>query len=84
MKKILLLIFILFLTSCTQQSSQDFCGLSSYANCSSDSECLVGGCSGELCQSVNTEPSVSICEWKDCYENTGQECKCVSNECQWL
>ena len=62
-----------------------FCGLSTHGKCTSDSDCTVGGCSGELCQSKNNEPIETSCEWKDCYDDEvyGVECKCVDNKCQW-
>ena len=62
-----------------------FCGWSTKGSCSNDSECITGGCSGQVCQSKSEEPVITTCEYKDCYndEAYGVECKCVNNTCQW-
>lgn len=64
---------------------EKFCGWSTYGECSSDSDCLAGGCSSQVCYSKNEEPIVTTCEWRDCYnaDTYGVSCKCVENKCQW-
>ena len=62
-----------------------FCGTSTNGSCVSDSDCIAGGCSGQLCQSKNDELLGTTCEWKECYreEDYGLECGCVNKKCQW-
>lgn len=64
---------------------ESFCGSSTYGSCSSDDDCIPGGCSGQVCQSKNEESIITTCEWRDCYDNEkyGLECKCLENKCQW-
>ncbi len=63
----------------------DFCGISTFGECSSDADCIIGGCSGQVCQSKNEEPAVTTCEYKGCFntENYGLKCKCAAKKCQW-
>ncbi len=52
--------------------------------CNDDSDCITGGCSGEICQSKNTEPIASICiykEWFKCLDLTS--CGCFEGKCGW-
>jgi eight-cysteine-cluster-containing protein len=62
-----------------------FCGLSTLGGCVDDAECVKGGCSGDVCQSINEVPAITTCEWKDCYsaEKYGLKCKCTAEKCQW-
>ena len=64
---------------------EEFCGTSTYGSCTIDSDCIAGGCSGQVCQSKNEEPIVTTCEYKDCYnaQSYGLDCKCVDKKCQW-
>jgi eight-cysteine-cluster-containing protein len=64
---------------------EEFCGTSTNGSCVSDSDCVKGGCSGQVCQSKNEEPTVTTCEYKDCYnaQSYGLNCKCVDKKCQW-
>jgi eight-cysteine-cluster-containing protein len=61
-----------------------FCGWSTNASCTNDSECVTGGCNGEVCQGIG-EDIVTTCEYKECYadEILGVECGCVDEECEW-
>lgn len=63
----------------------NFCGWSTYGKCSSDLDCIKGGCSGQVCQSKQEEPVITTCEWRDCYnaKQYGLECKCINEQCQW-
>lgn len=52
--------------------------------CTQDSDCKTGGCSGTVCQSKDVEPIFTTCEWKEeyaCYKQIN--CKCIDNKCQW-
>jgi|GEM_PF-1210148 eight-cysteine-cluster-containing protein len=62
-----------------------FCGFSTYGECVTDRDCMVGGCSGQVCQSKFEEPVITTCEWKECYdtEKYDVQCRCIENKCQW-
>jgi len=62
----------------------DFCGTSTLHSCNLSSDCVAGGCSGQVCEGKN-EGIATTCEWKDCYkdEDYGVVCKCVSGKCKW-
>ena len=64
---------------------KEFCGWSTYGKCSSDLDCMTGGCSSQVCQSKKEEPIITTCEWRDCYNAKiyGIACKCIENKCQW-
>ena len=64
---------------------EEFCGWSTYGNCSSDSDCTAGGCSGQVCQSKYEEPVITTCEWRDCFDASkyGLKCRCIDGRCQW-
>ena len=52
--------------------------------CTTATDCVVGGCSGTVCQSKDAEPIFTTCEYKDeyaCYEAI--DCGCVADKCQW-
>ncbi len=61
-----------------------FCGWSTYASCKSDADCIVGGCSGQVCMEKG-ENVVTVCEWKECFDakKFGMRCGCVDGACQW-
>jgi len=67
------------------ESIEDFCGSSTYGSCTSDSDCITGGCSGQVCQSKNEEKVITTCEMRDCYDarKYNLNCKCLDNKCQW-
>jgi eight-cysteine-cluster-containing protein len=59
-------------------------------NCTSDSECLtdddciIGGCSGTVCQSEDAEPVYTTCMYLpeyECYK--GISCGCIDGKCDW-
>jgi eight-cysteine-cluster-containing protein len=62
-----------------------FCGTSTRGACASDSDCMAGGCSGQVCQSVAEPPVISTCEYRDCYDAQayGLACACISGKCGW-
>ncbi len=63
----------------------EFCGYSTGGECSTDSECTTGGCSGQVCQSTTEDPVHSDCMYRDCYDDSryGVACRCVSDRCIW-
>jgi len=51
--------------------------------CASNSECIVGGCSGTIC-AHESEDTSSTCEWREeyaCYQQTS--CGCIEGQCAW-
>jgi len=81
MKRIILLATILgllFILGCEEQLPIET------KECVSDSDCIIGGCSGTVCQPKNAEPVFTTCEYSpayDCYKQIS--CKCIENKCQW-
>ena len=71
---------------CLPLTEEEFCGWSTNKSCISDSGCISGGCSGQVCQSKNEEGVITTCEYRDCYsaEKYGLSCKCANNKCQWI
>ena len=52
--------------------------------CTTDNDCVAGGCSGTVCQSKDAEPIFTTCEWREeyaCYKEIN--CGCVNGKCQW-
>ena len=52
--------------------------------CSSDSDCVKGGCSGTICQSKDSDPIFTTCEYSPeyaCYREIN--CGCVNGKCSW-
>ena len=66
-------------------SRGNFCGVSTYGSCNSDAQCQEGGCSSQVCQSINEESVFTTCEYRECYDarKYNLRCKCFSNRCQW-
>jgi len=95
MNKILLFLFIgMIAVGCvslgpsgnqTKPDKSQFCGTSTNGACSSDTECVRGGCSNSICHSTSETPPITTCEYKECYSAGiyGVECGCVSGKCQW-
>ena len=49
--------------------------------CFKDEDCVVSGCSGEICAN---KPMASPCLWKPEYECLKySECKCINFQCDW-
>ncbi len=66
------------LQNATNQSNQTI-----QYECTKDSDCKIGGCSGQLCIPKD-ESGITTCEWKEeyaCYKLT--ECKCINHSCSW-
>lgn len=94
MKILLLICSLLLLTACTQNiqtsthtspADTGFCGTSTSDACTSDTDCITGGCSGQVCQSSSTEASATTCEYQECYnaEAYGLSCACHDKKCSW-
>jgi len=68
-----------------EMPNDKFCGWSTAGLCSNDSDCMTGGCSGQVCQSTSEEPVVTTCEYSECYnaEAYGLSCGCVNGRCEW-
>ncbi|MCX8163683.1 MAG: eight-cysteine-cluster domain-containing protein [Candidatus Micrarchaeota archaeon] len=66
------------------QPQEPFCGFSQ-GKCSKDSDCLVGGCSGQVCYSKDIEAPITTCEYRECYNAAkyGLGCKCADGFCKW-
>ncbi len=50
--------------------------------CQQDSDCVVSGCSGQVCAA---EPQATTCEWREeyaCYQEYG-DCGCNEGSCGW-
>lgn len=64
---------------------EGFCGSSTYGSCETPSDCVTGGCSGQVCQAKNEDPVVTTCEARECYDarTYWMACDCVENKCQW-
>jgi eight-cysteine-cluster-containing protein len=62
-----------------------FCGWATGGECRSDSDCIRGGCSGQVCQSVKEGAAITTCEWRECYnaDKYKVSCNCIENRCEW-
>lgn len=48
--------------------------------CTSDADCVAGGCGGELCYNPAASGGISTC---DCTAPQGPACGCVAGRCTW-
>ncbi len=82
MKKVIILLLMVFLAGCIQEP---FCGTSTNEPCETVEDCTIGGCSSQICQSKSQDMGFSTCEYRDCYDNKlyNLECTCYNKECQW-
>ena len=69
-----------------ERDGGEFCGLSTKGKCSSDDDCIVSGCSAQVCQSRFEAPVMTTCEIRKCYNAAayGMKCKCVDGKCMWV
>lgn len=69
----------------TQEEVIGFCGISTFAGCKEDSDCKIGGCSGQLCMGLREE-IFTTCEYRECYDylRFNMSCKCFDHKCQWV
>ncbi len=63
-----------------------FCGWSTYGKCETDFDCVVDGCSGQVCRSKYEKPILTTCEWRECYDKRlyKASCRCIGGKCQWV
>ncbi len=68
-----------------QKAPEPFCGVSTKGTCAVDADCVVSGCSSQVCGAATEEPLVTTCEDKACYKarNFGLSCRCMERQCQW-
>jgi eight-cysteine-cluster-containing protein len=66
-------------------ASSGFCGTSTNGTCSTDADCVSGGCSGQVCQSASEPPVITTCEYTECYDaqRYGVGCGCHDGKCRW-
>jgi hypothetical protein len=57
------------------------CIKNSNDSCSSDADCVSGGCGGELCYNPASGGGISTCE---CTAPVGPACGCVAGKCSWF
>ena len=69
----------------TEEIETEFCGTSTKAVCETNNDCKTGGCSGQVCQGINENGSITTCEYLDCYsaEKYNMQCGCFKEKCQW-
>lgn len=62
-----------------------FCGWATEGPCESNQDCIIGGCSSQVCQSKKDEPVITTCDWKECYQSDDYylDCKCDEGKCRW-
>lgn len=49
--------------------------------------CIVGGCSGQLCSDATQGPAMSTCEWRESYACYGKHSECQrqsDGQCGWM
>lgn len=70
---------------CRIQELKQFCGTSTGGPCQTDDNCMTGGCSGQVCQSIHEDPVVTDCLWKECHDDLKyhMQCVCVEGKCRW-
>jgi hypothetical protein len=56
------------------------CIKNSNDSCSTDADCVTGGCGGELCYNPASGGGISTCE---CTSPVGPSCGCVAGRCSW-
>lgn len=82
-----ILSLIIFLTACTtnQPANNTEQQNNTIKECSSDSDCIKAGCSGQLCiLKDKKESGFTTCEFKPEYEcYSKQDCLCKNNKCGW-
>jgi len=88
----LLIILIVFTSGCTNLSkpTEEYCsedqhyGLSTNSTCSSDNDCVIDGCNGEICRSKSEESISSTCVYNPPYpKDLGCSCRCIDSKCMW-
>jgi len=67
-------------------TTDEFCGWSTNEACALDLDCVVGGCSGQVCQAKDNAGIITTCEAKKCYEASQYDytCQCANQICNWV
>lgn len=88
MKRLIVLLLV-FIVGCTTVD-ENVGGTQPYnppieSDCNVDSDCAVGGCSGQICARAEVvNDIITTCEYNEvysCYKLSS--CGCVNNKCQW-
>jgi eight-cysteine-cluster-containing protein len=68
-----------------EPNQEEFCGSSTYAECTSNDDCVDAGCSGQICKGKDEPGGITTCEFRECYNNEKYDltCQCINNQCQW-
>jgi len=68
----------------SETEETEFCGWSVGASCRTDEDCIVSGCSKQVCAGKGEE-IFTTCEWRDCYVagKFGLKCGCFEGVCRW-
>ena len=83
------LVFLVFISGCAEvvkTKEEEIKAKIEKANyCDEDSDCSIGGCSGQVCTTKDKAKSIiTTCEYLpiyDCYKQT--TCSCIDSKCQW-
>ena len=64
----------------------DFCGISTFGICNSSNDCIVSGCSNEVCQAKNEDTIMTTCDYSECKNASvfNLSCGCVNSQCAWV
>lgn len=68
------------------ERDQEYYGQSTFSICSTNTDCSVGGCNGEICGSADgQDDAISICLAPEgpLPSELGYSCGCVNSQCQW-
>jgi hypothetical protein len=70
-----------FTAECSREPASGMCVKNSNDQCTTDADCVAGGCGGELCYNPNVSNGISTCECTTPTNVTG--CGCVAGQCTW-
>ncbi len=72
-------------TIISPEVSEEFCGISTEFYCDVDEDCMIAGCTSQVCQGVVEDAGATICDARECYDSAryGVYCQCVENKCGW-
>lgn len=89
--EIISIMLVVFLAGCiTQQQTTTTTTITTTtttpAECVTNKDCGVGGCSGQICGPKDeVRDIITTCEWKpeyDCIKKT--KCTCINGKCDWF
>ena len=69
-----------------EDKNKEYSGDSSFAVCTTDTDCVSSGCNGELCLGKKQETFMSVCivPTKPLPKYFGYHCGCTTEQCQWM